>query len=88
MGHREVPARDGTMATGRLPCNMRQHDTSPICGLLPQQPASDCLPPNWNRAGALLSLEAGTSFVGDLDSALKATGSSLPACALPSQLGG
>lgn len=39
-------------------------------------------------AGAALSLEAGLSFAQDLQAALDASGSALPACAVPSQLSG
>lgn len=52
---------------------------------LHRRPTGASFPP---PPGALLSLEAGPSFVQDLDTALKATASTLPACAIPSQLSG
>ena len=61
-----------TQCSDTTHCNVNAH-------MLPHFP---------RHTGALLSLEAGSSFVSDLDAALKATGSSLPACALPPQLGG
>ena len=84
--HRTVQHAWGAMGGWRAmmpppPRRQRQCPVWPPCG----RPASPSSPP---PAGAVLSLDASPSFVQDLDAALKATGSTLPTCAIPAQLSG
>ena len=72
---------------GRLAAAAARERTRTCAGLASQARflcGRTLLPP----AGAALSLEAGPSFADDLQAALEAAGSSLPACAVPSQLAG